>query len=29
MDNVSQGVAVFDAQQRLVAWNARYVECAG
>ena len=29
MDNVSQGVAVFDSQQRLVVWNARYVELRG
>lgn len=29
MDNVSQGVAVFDAQQRLIAWNVRYVELRG
>lgn len=29
MNNVSQGVAVFDAQQRLIAWNARFVELRG
>ena len=29
MENVSQGVAVFDAHQRLIAWNARYLELRG
>jgi len=29
MENVSQGVAVFDSQQRLIAWNGRYVELRG
>ncbi|MGH8237842.1 MAG: response regulator, partial [Steroidobacteraceae bacterium] len=29
MDNVSQGVAVFDEKQRLAAWNARYAELRG
>jgi len=29
MENVSQGVAVFDSQQRLIAWNARYAELRG
>jgi PAS domain S-box-containing protein len=29
MDNVSQGIAVFDPKQRLVAWNARYLELRG
>ena len=29
MENVSQGVAVFDEKQRLIAWNARYVELRG
>lgn len=29
MDNVSQGIAVFDARQHLVAWNARYLELRG
>lgn len=29
MDNVSQGIAVFDARQRLLAWNARYLELRG
>jgi len=29
MDNVSQGVAVFDSQQRLIVWNARYSELRG
>jgi PAS domain S-box-containing protein len=29
MENVSEGVAVFDTQQKLIAWNARYVELRG
>jgi PAS domain S-box-containing protein len=29
MENVSQGVAVFDTHQQLIAWNARYVELRG
>jgi PAS domain S-box-containing protein len=29
MENVSQGIAVFDRRQRLIAWNARYVELRG
>jgi PAS domain S-box-containing protein len=29
MENVSQGVAVFNSQQRLIAWNARYAELRG
>ena len=29
MENVSEGVAVFDQQQRLVTWNARYMELRG
>jgi PAS domain-containing protein len=29
MENVSEGVAVFDTKQRLVAWNGRYVELRG
>jgi PAS domain S-box-containing protein len=29
MENVSQGVAVFDSKQQLVAWNGRYVELRG
>ncbi len=29
MNNVSQGVAVFDVLQRLLAWNARFVELRG
>jgi len=29
MDNVSQGVAVFDGEWRLIAWNARYAELRG
>jgi PAS domain S-box-containing protein len=29
MDNVSQGIAVFDANQRLTAWNGRYLELRG
>ena len=29
MENVSQGVAVFDTKQQLLAWNARYVELRG
>ena len=29
MENVSEGVAVFDTQQQLIAWNARYVELRG
>ena len=28
MDNVSQGVAVFDEKQQLIAWNARYARTA-
>jgi PAS domain S-box-containing protein len=29
MDNLSQGVAVFNAAGKLVAWNARYLELRG
>jgi PAS domain S-box-containing protein len=29
MDNLAQGVAVFDAERRLVAWNSRYLELRG
>jgi PAS domain S-box-containing protein len=29
MENVSQGVAVFDSKQQLIAWNGRYVELRG
>jgi PAS domain S-box-containing protein len=29
MDNLSQGVAVFGANRRLVAWNSRYLELRG
>ena len=29
MENVTQGIAVFDAKQRLTAWNARYIELRG
>jgi PAS domain S-box-containing protein len=29
MENVSEGVAVFDTKQQLIAWNARYVELRG
>jgi PAS domain S-box-containing protein len=29
MANLSQGVAVFDSEQRLTAWNARYAELRG
>jgi PAS domain S-box-containing protein len=29
MDNVSQGVAVFDVDLKLLAWNARYLELRG
>jgi PAS domain S-box-containing protein len=29
MDNLSQGVAVFDADGRLTAWNSRYLELRG
>ena len=29
MDNVTQGIAVFDARRRLVAWNARFLELRG
>ena len=29
MENVSEGVAVFDTRQRLIAWNGRYVELRG
>lgn len=29
MDNLAQGVAVFDSKQRLMAWNARYLELRG
>ncbi|WP_207461468.1 NahK/ErcS family hybrid sensor histidine kinase/response regulator [Azospirillum sp. SYSU D00513] len=29
LDNLSQGVSVFDASQRLVAWNNRFVELLG
>jgi PAS domain S-box-containing protein len=29
MDNLSQGVAVFNAQRELIAWNARYLELRG
>jgi PAS domain S-box-containing protein len=29
MENVSEGVAVFDAGQRLLAWNERYLELRG
>jgi len=29
MDNLSQGVVVFNAQQQLMAWNTRYVELRG
>jgi len=29
MENVSQGVAVFDPEQRLIAWNAPYAELRG
>jgi PAS domain S-box-containing protein len=29
MDNLSQGVAVFNAQRKLVAWNSRYLELRG
>lgn len=29
MDNVTQGVAVFDPSQKLLAWNARYIELRG
>jgi PAS domain S-box-containing protein len=29
MENVGQGVAVFDTKQQLLAWNARYVELRG
>ena len=29
MENLSQGVAVFDQKQRLIAWNARYMELRG
>ena len=26
IDNISQGIAVVDAEQRLIAWNRRYIE---
>jgi PAS domain S-box-containing protein len=29
MDNVTQGIAVFNPAEQLVAWNARYVELRG
>jgi PAS domain S-box-containing protein len=29
MENVNQGVAVFDSQQRLIAWNAPYADLRG
>jgi PAS domain S-box-containing protein len=29
MENVSQGVVVFDSNQQLIAWNARYIELRG
>jgi len=29
MENVSQGVAVFNSRQQLIAWNARYAELRG
>jgi PAS domain S-box-containing protein len=29
MENVSQGVAVFDSRQQLIAWNAHYAELRG
>jgi PAS domain S-box-containing protein len=29
LENVSQGVAVFDSRQQLIAWNARYAELRG
>lgn len=29
MDNVTQGVAVFDPAQRLLAWNSRYLDLRG
>jgi PAS domain S-box-containing protein len=29
MDSVTQGIAVFDSEQRLVGWNKRFVELRG
>jgi len=29
MDNLSQGIAVFDADRRLIAWNARFLALRG
>jgi PAS domain S-box-containing protein len=29
LDNITQGIAVFDEERRLVAWNARFLELRG